>query len=150
MRASFRWIFAATFIAVAGCAPRSADFTRQLVSPSGRIVAHFEGYQPRGTIEGYLTVAFSPRSKIVAPQLTFGHMLMVKAGWLDEHTFVFIYDLMDQRDFASPLYPTGEAMSAIQIITCNRRYVDCTAIAARLSPARSIVLQQFPEGSWPT
>lgn len=138
----------ASVVALSGCAPRVADFNRDVTSPSGKTIAHFAGYQPRGTIEGYLTVSFISRSGKTSPQLTFGHMLGVRAGWLDDHSFAFVYDLLEQRHFASPVYPTEELSSAVQIVSCNRHYVDCTSIMARLSPKHSIAMPQFPEGSW--
>jgi hypothetical protein len=76
-------------------------------------------------------------------------MLDVQAGWVDDHTFALVYDQLDQRMFASPVYPTGDVSSVVQVISCNRHYVDCGPITARLAPAHSIAVKQFPEGTWP-
>jgi hypothetical protein len=145
----FLCLFFACAIAVSGCAKQDADFDREVSSPTGQITARFAGYQPRGTIDGHLTVTFAPRSRTPEPQITLGHMLGVKAGWLDDRTFAFVFDLLDQRDFTSPIYPTGEASSAVQIVSCNQRYLDCGPILKRLTPAHSVAVPQFPEGSWP-
>lgn len=151
MNVSIRILLLVSAIVLAGCGKRPrADFDRQVASPSGKLFAHFAGYQPRGTVEGYLTVSFSPQSRERTPEITLGHMLGVRAGWLDDHTFAFVYDQLDQRVFASPIYPTGDVSSMVQIISCNRRYVDCSRIAGRFVPEHSIAVKQFPEGGWPT
>jgi hypothetical protein len=147
LRRNLLFVFA---MVISGCSEqRTADFDRQIASPSNETTARFAGYQPRGTIEGYLTLSFSPRSGSGKPEITLGHMLGVRAGWLDNHTFVLIYDQLEQRVFSSPVYPTGDVSSEVRIVTCNRRYVDCGPITGRLAANRSIAIQQFPEGTWP-
>lgn len=140
----------ASAMVISGCAQqRAADSTREIASPSGETIVRFAAYQPRGTTEGYLTVSFLPRSGSAKAEITLGHMLGVRAGWLDEHTFAVIYDQLEQRAFTSPIYPTGEVSSEVQIVTCNRRYIDCEPIRGRLIINRAITIQQFPEGTWP-
>jgi hypothetical protein len=112
-------------------------------------VASFAGYQPRGTVEGRLTVTLAEPKSNQEPQLTFGHMLNVRAGWLDEHTFGVVYDRLEPRHAQSPVYPNGQANSRVEIVGCNARYLDCLPLLQRLSPNRTVVIKQFPEGDWP-
>jgi hypothetical protein len=112
-----RSLFVLVVIGLAGCAKRSPDFERQVSSPSGSIVARFAAYQPRGTIEGYLTVGFSPSKGAADPQLTVGHILRLRAGWVDDHTFALVYDTLEPRRLSSPVYPDGQASSEIELVT---------------------------------
>ena len=84
------------------------------------------------------------------PQLTFGHMLDVRAGWLDEHTFAIVYERLEPRHAQSPVYSTGLVNSRVEVVLCNARYVDCSPLLRRLSPKHTLVIKQFPEGDWPS
>ena len=96
MNLLLRSLLFASVLNLCGCAKeRAADFKRDVASPSGKVVARFAGYQPRGTIEGYLTVTFSSPSAKAKPQVTLGHMLRVRAGWLNDHTFAFVYNQLE-------------------------------------------------------
>lgn len=143
-------LFGVIAIGFAGCAKRSPDFERQLSSPSKSIVARFAGYQPRGTVEGYLTVEFSPSKAPADPQITVGHILKLRAGWVDDHTFALVYDTLEPRRLSSPLYLDGEASSQIELVTCNTRYLDCGPLLGRIDTNHTIKLDQFPEGTWPS
>jgi hypothetical protein len=149
MKPLFHTLLLAWTLVLAGCSKGRADFEKDIRSPSGGLTARLAEYQPQGTIEGYVTLAISARGKVTAPQITLGHMLGVRAGWLDDHTFAVVYDLLEQRQFGSPVYPTGQVSSAVQIVTCDRRYVDCTSIERKIIPTHSIRVNQFPEGTWP-
>lgn len=143
---SSRSNIALTWLALTSCAQRSPDFVEKLAAPSGASTATFAGYQPRGTIEGYLTVAVAKRGTKNDPQLTFGHMLNVRAGWIDDHTLAFVYDELEPRRTQSPIYPTGEAASAVEIVTCNAKYLNCSPILRRFAPSHTLVIKEFPEG----
>ena len=143
-----RLLFFMLLVALGACGKRSPDFVRTISSPSGTSIATFSGYQPRGTIEGYLTVTLAKPGAAKEPQLTFGHMLNVRAAWLDNHNLALVYDVLEPRHAQSPIYVTGEADSAVEIITCNTRHLDCTALLRRLSAKHTIVFKEFPEGGW--
>jgi hypothetical protein len=135
--------------AIAGCSKRTPDFTKLARSPTGGTIARFAGYEPRGTIGGVLTLTFQ-RRKEVAPQITLGHLMQLRAGWLDDHNFALVYDTLELHKLTSPVYPTGETDSKIRIVTCNLKYVDCAPILQRLTPDHSVDIAQFPGGDWPT
>ena len=97
-----------------------------------------------------MTVGFYPSAKTVEPQLTLGHILKLRAGWVDDHTFALVYDTLDQRRFSSPVYPDGQATNRIELITCNARQLDCRSLLHRINPAHSMAMDQFPEGEWPS
>ncbi len=139
---------AVALLALTTCAQRSPDFIEELPAPSGTSAATFAGYQPRGTIEGFLTVTLAKPGTKNDPQLTFGHMLNVRAGWIDDHTLAFVYDALEPRRAQSPIYPTGEAASAVEIVTCNTNYLDCSSLLRRFVPSHSLVIMRFPEGGW--
>lgn len=137
------------FLAAEGsCEQRRPDFVRTIGSPSGTSTATFSGFQPRGTIDGYLTISLAQPDAANEPQLTFGHMLNVRIGWLDDHKLALVYDILEPRHAESPVYMTGEADSAVEIITCNTRYLDCASLLSRLPPKHTIVFKEFPEGGW--
>lgn len=140
--------FAVILAMLGGCGQRTPDFTRTIGSPSGGSVASFSGYQPRGTIEGYLTVTITKAGDKNEPQLILGRMANVRAGWLDEHHFALVYDVLEPRHAQSPIFPTGDAESAIELITCNTRHLDCAPLLRRLSARHSLPIREFPEGGW--
>ena len=145
-----RGLFAVGFFAsVSACDQPRPDFTRQVTSPSGELVAEISGYQPRGTIEGNLTIAFSPSGRPQKPLLNFAHLLDGRAGWLDNHTFALVFDVMEPREFLSPVYPTGVATSKVEIVPCNVRFSDCDKLIASMREGHILEIEQFPEGSWP-
>jgi hypothetical protein len=146
MRSSL--FLAVILTSLGGCGQRAPDFIRTIGSPSGGSVASFSGYQPRGTIEGYLTVTVTRVGDKNEPQLTFGHMLNVRAGWLDQHHFALVYEVLESRHSQSPIFTTGEADSAVEVSTCNTRYLDCTPLLRRLSAKNSLLIKEFPEGGW--
>ncbi|TFU00052.1 hypothetical protein EUV02_15505 [Polymorphobacter arshaanensis] len=139
----------AVIFGIVGCEQRKPDNQREIASLDGKANVTVISYQPRGTIEGYLTLSFAPKAKQEGPQIKFGHMLNVKLGWLDERRFAIVYDVLEIRQLASPVFPTGEAQSAVEIIPCNRRYIDCRSLETRLNAKASLAISQFPDGDWP-
>ncbi|WP_114228481.1 hypothetical protein [Sphingomonas sediminicola] len=113
------------------------------------MVATLVGYQPRGTIGGYLTITIAEPGDKNDPQLTFGHMLNVHAGWIDGHTLAFVYDALEPRHTQSPIYPTGRVESAVEVVTCNSKYLDCSPLLRRLAKGHTLLIKQFPDGDWP-
>jgi hypothetical protein len=144
-----RLTVAVALFGLTSCTQRSPDFVKVLAAPSGALAATFSTYQPRGTIEGYLTVTLAKPGTKNAPQLTFGHMLNVRAGWIDDHTFALVYDALEPRSAKSPIYPSGEAGSAVELVTCGTKYLDCSPLLRRFAPSRTLVIKQFPDGGWP-
>src|SRR4051812_46086718 len=138
-----RLTIAVALLALTSCAQRSPDFVEELAAPSGAFAATFAGYQPRGTIEGFLTVTLAKPGTKKEPQLTFGHMLNVRASWIDDHTLAFVYDALEPRRAQSPIYPTGEAAGGVEIVTCNTKYLDCSPLLRRFAPSHTLVIKQF-------
>ena len=112
-------------------------------------MATLTGYQPRGTVEGYLTITLAKRGDKNDPQLTFGHMLNVHVGWIDDHTLAFVYDALEQRHAQSPVYPNGQVESAVEVVTCNSKYLDCSPLLRRFANGHTLSIKQLPEGDWP-
>jgi hypothetical protein len=69
-------------------------------------------------------------------------------GWVDDHTLAFVYDALEIRRAQSPIYLTGETESAVEIVTCNAKHLDCSPILRRFEPNHTLVIKEFPEGGW--
>ena len=72
----------------------------------------------------------------------------MRAGWIDDHTLAFVYDALEPRRAQSPIYPTGEAVSGVEIVTCNTKYLDCSPLLRRFARSHTLVIKEFPEGGW--
>ena len=149
MRTATQTLFLAA-LSLAGCVKRAPDLSRALPSPSGQVIATFSGYQPKGAAEGVATIAFSQKGADAKPQIRFGHMLKVRADWVDEHTFAIVYDTLDPRRLTSPIYSTSESGSAVNLIVCDMRYLDCSPLLKRFRSKSPLIIDQFPDGDWPT
>ena len=144
---------AASFFAVSAlvsCAPRAPDFQTVLGSPSGEYDARVRGYQPRGTIEGYVTVQITrgDQKGEIEPQLTFGHLQKLKVGWINDRTLAFVADELELSQFCTPVYLAKDSdYKEVHLVTCSTRQIDCSSLLERIRPGAT-KLDVFPEGGW--
>jgi len=70
-------------------------------------------------------------------------------GWIGDRTLAMTYDLLEPRQFRSPVFPSGKYDSRIDVVQCNARYSDCSALAKQIRAKPAFARDQFPEGEWP-
>ena len=134
----------AGLLALTACIRRTPDLERVIPSPSGAAAARFSGYQAKGSGEAVLTLTFFAKLASVSPQLRFGQVKALNAGWLDDHTFAIAYDLLEPRKVTSPIYPSGERDSGVDIVLCDASRLDCGPLTKRFAAGRSFSLARFP------
>lgn len=130
---------------LASCQKPSPDFTMTENSQDGSRVATIRGFQPRGTIEGYILLSFN-RSKQDGPKASFRQIENGKLGWISNDTFAVVADQVRFSSLSSEYYPDGTTDTKVRMVVCSKSDMDCTGLLTRLdqsSAARKI--GHFPE-----
>lgn len=133
------------WLLLTGCGQRPPDFRYSIKSPAHGAMATVSGYQPRGTVEGYLLIAFGDDAQSVAQ---FRHIKNAALGWVSGDEFAVVGDFLSFDSIRSSYFPDGAAASEIRLITCSRRQVDCALLERRMIPGSARRIAQFPEGDW--
>lgn len=135
-------LFSALFLT--GCQERAPDFSLASRPYNNAHVLILRGYQPRGTIEGYISLSFDNDQQRIA---TLRRIEAGKIGWLNEHTVAIIANNIEYSNLDSDYFPDGTVDSRIHVIVCNEKLEDCSFMLKKLlSAASPIVIKQFPEG----
>jgi hypothetical protein len=140
-----RLIALACLLALTACIQRKPDMEHLVPSPTGATTARFAGYDPKGSGEAVLTLTFFAKLASVSPQVRFGRVKALNAGWLDDHTFAIAYETLEPRKITSPIYPSGERDSSVDIVLCDAVRLDCGPLVKRFAPGRSFALERFPK-----
>lgn len=130
-------------LALSSCQERSPDFTFSLESPDKSRTALLQGYQPRGTIDGWLNLSLpGPGSDRTA---TFFRMRNANFGWVSPNTLVVVADRLEYGSIASHYAPDGTIRTETRLIICVRNELDCSNLEAGMGRNR-ITIAGFPEG----
>lgn len=130
---------------LSGCQRATPDFTETIASPDGDYVAVVRGYQPRGTIDGRLTLAFAKDANESEPAVIL-RMDQGRAGWLNNDVFAVVASRMEYRSVASDYYADGTVDTRIRLMICVRETMDCSAADRQLDNAAGVkVFARFPE-----
>lgn len=135
-----------TFIAamaLSSCQKRLPDFEFSLASPDKSRTAEFKGYQPRGTIDGWLNVSFpGPGPEQSA---TFFRMKNADFGWVSSGTLAVVADHLEYGAIGSHYFPDGTTRTETRLLVCVRGELDCSRLEARMAKGRRRIAG-FPEG----
>lgn len=130
-------------LALSSCQKRQPDFLLSLKSPDMSRTAVLQGYQPRGTIGGWLNLSFpGPGSDRTA---TFFRMKNADFGWVSSDTLAVVGDHLEYGTIASHYAPDGTIRTETRLITCVRGELDCSKLEARMGVNRRRIAG-FPEG----
>jgi hypothetical protein len=135
----------AGLLTLTACIKRTPDLEHAIPSPSGAVTARLAGYQAKGSGEAVLTLTFFAKLASVSPQIRFGRVKALNAGWLDDHTFAIAYELLEPRKITSPIYPSGERDSGVDIVLCDASRLDCGPLTRKFAAERSVSLARFPD-----
>jgi hypothetical protein len=127
------------------CKKPSPDFTFIEKSPDGSRLATIRGFQPRGTIEGYILISFN-RANDDGPSASFRQIENGQAGWISDDTFVVVADQARFSSLSSEYYPNGTTDSKVRLVVCTQNDMDCSGLLKHLgqsSETQKIV--HFPE-----
>jgi hypothetical protein len=112
-------------------------------SPDRSRTAILRGYQPRGTISGYVTLTFSgPGADRTS---TFLRMRNATIGWVAPDALALIADHLEYSSVASHHYPDGTIRTETRLIPCVRGELDCSKLEAAMGTKKARI-GQFPEG----
>ena len=134
-------------LALSSCQKRVPDFAVSLKSPDNSRIALLKGYQPRGTISGWVNLTFpGPGADQTA---TFLRMKNADFGWVSSNTLAVVADHLEYGAIGSHYYPDGTTRTETRLITCVRRELDCSNLEARMATSRTRI-GGFPEGLYET
>ena len=127
------------------CQKPNPDFTVTEKSQDGSRVATIRGFQPRGTIEGYILLSFS-KGKQDGPEASFRQIEDGELGWISNDTFAVVADQVRFSSLSSEYYPDGTTDTKVRIVVCTKTDMDCTGLLKRLDQSSSArKLAHFPE-----
>lgn len=150
MRSVTSFIGGIISISLTSCQAPSPDFTSSINNFDGTRAISIRGFQPRGTLEGYITISFSKYStNNEVLNATILNIENGNLGWTSSNTFALIADRLEYRKVSSSYFPLGTLDSRIFFTICIRTEMDCSMLdrlMANNSGARHIV--RFPESSF--
>lgn len=122
------------------------DFTLTARSSDKGQLATLRGFQPRGTIEGYLVLSFNEGDQ-AGGTATFRQIENGQIGWIATDTLAVVADRLNFNALASDYFPDGTVKSRVRLIVCARQDMDCSSLAERLNRSSGVHhIAQFPEG----
>lgn len=131
-------------ILLGACQRERPDFALTISSPGEGHKAALRGFQPRGTIEGYILLSFGDdfENAAVIRQVENGQM-----GWVGSDTFVVVADRLKFDSLSSDYFPDGTVKSRIRVVVCARQDMDCSYLMEYLAKGSDIRrISHFPEG----
>lgn len=138
-----KWVLWGVFL-LAFCQKPVPDFTLFVPSSDGAHKAVLRGFQPRGTIEGYLLLSFDDQLEGSA---TFRQIDNGQIGWIASDTIAIVADALKFNSLASDYFPDGTVKSRVRVIVCAKQDTDCSALAQRLARTPNVKrVAHFPEG----
>jgi hypothetical protein len=144
MRVVTRALVLATLL-LAACGESRPDFEFVVASPHGERKVNVMGFQPRGTIEGYLLLSFGgeAESQSVA---TFREVTNGTVGWISDRELAIVGDRLRYHGVSSDYFPDGTVRSKVRLLICTRDEMDCSSLEARiLNGVTAKELANFPE-----
>lgn len=113
---------------LSGCSQREPDLRFTILSPDGDRTIEVRGFQPRGTIDGKVTVSFDGDDN----SATFYRIKNVTFGWTAPNQVSVVGDSLLYRNVSSHYFPDGTVNSEISFVVCARDKADCSSIERRL------------------
>lgn len=143
MRAVTRYLLLSLVLLLSACSSVEPDFVQVVEYPTGRNRVTVSSYQPRGTIEGYITLVFE--GSVSAKHRTFWitRLRNAKIGWASAGQLVIIGDRLSFSGLSSRYFPYGSTKSSVDVFFCERAILDCSRLEARMS-TYTVEIQEFP------
>jgi hypothetical protein len=130
---------------VISCKKPKPDFAYTVKALDGSRLAIIRGFQPRGTIEGYILISFE-KANHESPAASFLQIKNGNLGWISNDTFVVVADQMRFQSLSSEYYPDGTTDSEVNLVVCSRNHMDCSSLLDRLHQAAKMrEIPHFPE-----
>ncbi len=142
MRIASFAIFA--LLLLVSCKRPSPDFTVTEKSSDGSRLATIRGFQPKGTIEGYILISFDKNDS--GPSASFRQIENSQAGWISANTFAVVAEQARFSSLSSEYYPSGTSESKVRVVVCTKKDMDCSGLLKRLGEAPEVQkIDHFPE-----
>lgn len=133
-------------LALTACAKSQPDFQWESRSPMGTHVAYVNGFEPRGTLSGKLTVSFATEDS-AQKSFVFTHIREAYFGWISKDTFAVIAEKMTFFGLDSQYFPNGTVDNSIKVVLCAKELTDCSSLQNQMSQQSKIRhITSFPEG----
>lgn len=138
-------VLLAATLGLASCQKPNPDFSYAIRSQDGKRAVILNGFQPRGTIEGYLVLAFEANNQRGDAVATIHHITNGVVGWTSDGKVAVIGNGLGYRGISSDYTPDGTVDSEVRLVTCSRDEMDCSSLEGRIARGRSSKkIAQFP------
>lgn len=145
MRVVTRGLVLTTLLLAACGESRRPDFEFAVPSPHGDRKVDLMGFQPRGTIEGYLLLSFGSEAESKSAA-TFREVTNGTVGWISDSELAIVGDRLRYNGVSSDYFPDGTVRSRVRLLICTRDEMDCSRLEARiLNGVAAKELAHFPE-----